>query len=70
MREAAGSGDRRARVKRLPGAPWDEAYILGLLRGGWDAVVANGFQYTLVPEARVRTAEAARWLNGEGEGGE
>lgn len=49
------------RVKRLPGAPWDEAYVLGLLRSGkWDAVVANGFQYTLVPEERVRTEEAAR----------
>ena len=54
------------RVKELPGAPWDEAYVLELLsRRGWDVVVANGYEYTLHPEARVRTERAQRILNGE-----
>lgn len=58
---------RVKRVKRLPGAPWNEAWILKLLRSGkWDAVVANGWQYTLNPEARVRTEEAWKWLDGSG----
>ncbi len=53
----SGSGDGEQMVKRLPGGPWDEAYVLSLLREEWDVVIANGFRYTLVPEARVRTEE-------------
>lgn len=51
------------RVKVLPGAPWDDGYILELLRDdGYDIVVANGYEYTL--EGRQRTMRADRAARG------
>jgi hypothetical protein len=50
--------------KRLPGAPWDERYIVRLLtRDGYDRVMANGYEYTR--EDKRQTGEALRLLHAE-----
>lgn len=51
------------KVKELPGAPWDEAYVRDLLLDdGYDLVIANGFEYTR--ENKQRTDQARNLLNG------
>ena len=61
------SGKTHPRIKVLPGAPWDESYILDLLvKEGYDVVLANGWEYNR--EEKKRTPRARAALNGTGEG--
>jgi len=50
------------KTKELPGAPWAEAYIVKLLKDGFDLVIANGYEYTR--ETKIRTQRALGVLNG------
>jgi len=50
-------------VKELPGAPWDEFYVASLLEGGYDRVIANGYEYTL--REKIHTNRAVQVLSGD-----